>query len=251
VQLVDTLCRADRGECDIADHCDGVSADCSEDQVEDDGIPCGEQEISDLCDAPDECTAGECSDTVRPATYVCNPSLSACDPPELCGGDEFGCPDDAVNPGCGSCCAAHGEPGCNDPAVEDCVCGTDPFCCDVGWDALCKGQATACGAPCSSTCCSEHAAAGCDDLAVEECTCALDPVCCEIESWDQFCIILADNLCGADCASSCCEARAGTGCEDPAVEACVCAIEDTCCNTAWDALCTNIAVSMCSAECAP
>jgi len=29
------------------------------------------------------------------------------------------------------------EPGCDDMAIQDCVCGIDPFCCEVAWDATC------------------------------------------------------------------------------------------------------------------
>jgi hypothetical protein len=52
-----------------------------------------------------------------------------------------------------SCCEPHGNPGCNDPAIEACVCEADPFCCDAkdgGWDEFCVDDVGAedCAAPC-------------------------------------------------------------------------------------------------------
>ncbi len=52
-----------------------------------------------------------------------------------------------------SCCEPHGNPGCNDPAIEACVCGADPFCCDAedgGWDEFCVDDVggEGCAAPC-------------------------------------------------------------------------------------------------------
>lgn len=34
-------------------------------------------------------------------------------------------------------CCETGAPGCNQPAVEGCVCSADPYCCDVEWDGQC------------------------------------------------------------------------------------------------------------------
>lgn len=45
------------------------------------------------------------------------------------------------------CCVDNpAVPGCNDPAVWGCVCETDQFCCETGWDETCVATATACGA---------------------------------------------------------------------------------------------------------
>lgn len=44
------------------------------------------------------------------------------------------------------CCEASSCGGCNDPDIEACVCGIDPFCCDVMWDAVCADlDAFGCG----------------------------------------------------------------------------------------------------------
>jgi hypothetical protein len=41
---------------------------------------------------------------------------------------------------------------------------------------------------------------------------------------------------------ACCQAHAGAGCEDPAIEACVCApdVLPDCCTKAWDAFCVEV-----------
>jgi Bacterial pre-peptidase C-terminal domain len=49
--------------------------------------------------------------------------------------------------GGGDCCVAGDGPGCDDPTIEACVCGADPFCCDQEWDAMCVAgvETHACG----------------------------------------------------------------------------------------------------------
>ena len=45
------------------------------------------------------------------------------------------------------CCIDNpGVPGCDDPAVWGCVCETDQFCCETGWDEMCVAAAVDCGA---------------------------------------------------------------------------------------------------------
>jgi hypothetical protein len=49
----------------------------------------------------------------------------------------------------GNCCLVHQGLGCEVPAVSQCVCGQDPFCCNDHWDQACVNQAIAdCGANC-------------------------------------------------------------------------------------------------------
>ncbi|HET6583450.1 MAG TPA: hypothetical protein VFG69_08380 [Nannocystaceae bacterium] len=50
--------------------------------------------------------------------------------------------------GDGDCCAAHGNPGCDDAEVEACVCTMDYVCCLEPWDELCVDAAADCGAAC-------------------------------------------------------------------------------------------------------
>lgn len=47
----------------------------------------------------------------------------------------------------------------------------------------------------------------------------------------------------------CCAANGTPGCEDDSVTACVCGIDDFCCDNAWDNTCVTVAESMCGLEC--
>jgi hypothetical protein len=102
------------------------------------------------------------------------------------------------------CCNASAEPGCNDPALNECVCLTDVACCSEAFDALCVTQAVAeCGARCAapapaSDCCSASANPGCSEPAAQACVCAIDPFCCG-GRFDQSCANLARAACGASC----------------------------------------------------
>ena len=51
----------------------------------------------------------------------------------------------------GNCCEEHGEPGCELPEIEACVCALDNFCCIVEWDDICAENAVEdCDATCPS-----------------------------------------------------------------------------------------------------
>ncbi len=106
------VCRSPRGDCDLAEVCDGVS---------------------------DQCPA----DTFRAAGTVCRSSTAGCDPAEACDGSSPGCPPD--DNGCVSCtpgaCASSGgtlqaDPGrvfvdssCNQAAPTASIhCGTGTAC---------------------------------------------------------------------------------------------------------------------------
>lgn len=47
-------------------------------------------------------------------------------------------------------CCTQGTPGCCDEECCNTVCGIDPFCCAVSWDAICVGEAQSfCATPCA------------------------------------------------------------------------------------------------------
>jgi hypothetical protein len=48
---------------------------------------------------------------------------------------------------------------------------------------------------------------------------------------------------------NCCFSHVGTGCEVPAISACVCALDPYCCNMAWDNTCAMEAINDCGANC--
>jgi len=58
---------------------------------------------------------------------------------ELQGGDcnSNGVPDECDLLGGHDCCDTTHGPGCSNPAIRDCVCAIDPYCCEVYWDRLC------------------------------------------------------------------------------------------------------------------
>jgi hypothetical protein len=96
-------------------------------------------------------------------------------------------------------------------------------------------------------CCTAAAAPGCADAAVEACVCMHDAYCCNT-AWDGVCVDEVGSLgcgsCGAPGgggggASACCGQQAGAGCPDAAVEACVCAVDDYCCDVFWDLTCAG------------
>jgi hypothetical protein len=43
----------------------------------------------------------------------------------------------------GTCCTANGTPGCANAACQIVICASDPFCCNVLWDAVCASSASA------------------------------------------------------------------------------------------------------------
>ena len=101
----------------------------------------------------------------------------------------------------GDCCEVQSTPGCDDPAIESCVCQDDPNCCDKRWDAFCVTlvEGRGCGS-CKGSCCEAHDTGGCDDPAIEACVCVEggtgDPSCCN-EKWDWVCVQFVELLsCG-------------------------------------------------------
>ena len=49
-----------------------------------------------------------------------------------------------------TCCTPLATPGCTDPECQKIVCGIDPFCCDVLWDAICADEASRLCAVCAN-----------------------------------------------------------------------------------------------------
>ncbi|MBC8067206.1 MAG: hypothetical protein IAG13_02640 [Deltaproteobacteria bacterium] len=127
----------------------------------------------------------------------------------------------------GPCCSARGEAGCSeDPAIAECVCETDRYCCETTWDDVCgdKVEALGCGVcePGSTTvsttspsttmttadvttgdppdnigpCCAAHPETGCEIPGLSECVCNFEPQCCGDE-WDETCVDAVDDYgCG-------------------------------------------------------
>jgi len=228
-------CQADCGSC-VGDCCDANgTVGCVDDAVtacvcaiddfccnnEWDGLCVGEA-VSECGQQCVICGDGQCQGDETLAS--CPTDCSVCGDGECTGDENCGlCPGDCGT--CeGSCCEDNGTPGCDQPDVAEQICGTDPFCCDTAWDSQCATSALLTGAYCPE--CGDDI---CDADAAENCsTCAAD--------------------CGA-CAGDCCADNGSAGCVDPDVTACVCAIDDFCCNNAWDGVCTGLAGGECGVAC--
>jgi hypothetical protein len=167
------------------------------------------------------------------------------------------CVQEAVT-NCGTCgapasgdCFVPGGPACNDQACCNTVCGVDPFCCNVAWDAACVNEAFAycsCGGAATHSCFSTGGPF-CNDAACCDLVCGLDPFCCNV-AWDLSCVTEANSYClgcGGVSTGSCFEAH-GPFCNDEDCCNMVCSVDAFCCNVQWDAACVIEATQMCLTE---
>lgn len=94
---------------------------------------------------------------------------------------------------------------------------------------------------------------GCGDPQCEACVCDLDAFCCNT-AWDDICVGEANVDCPFDCncpllADCCLSPGTLPRCDNPGCEACVCTLDDFCCEVAWDAPCVELANQSCPNEC--
>jgi hypothetical protein len=171
------------------------------------------------------------------------------------------------------CCIEHDGVGCNVLSCQDCVCEKDPFCCSLDpedpgtWDQDCVELAAnpdECGAECpcgTADCCLPHGGVGCDEARCESCVCGIDAPCCTEDGWDQQCADEAMTDCDSRCScqdtgeGECCAPHDTPGCELSECEACVCGVDDFCCDTdigEWDRGCVDLASTpgVCQGFCA-
>lgn len=215
------------------------------------------QQSTDCCTVHPE---AKCSDGVVSACVVGNDAF--------CGSNAWDTrcvllADTACSAGCTdppagtqACCTASttGAQGCNDQAIQNCVCLQDPYCCDVEWDAQCVKRvgANGCGR-CSGgsgtgSCCAGKETPGCNSISgAADCVCdhaSGDEFCCDT-AWDTTCANLVDSLgCGScgtvpPATNTCCDASAQRGCLTASIQSCVCAVDPFCCDTAWDGECVR------------
>ena len=112
-------------------------------------------------------------------------------------------------PGTGNCCSENGTPACDNFFCCSLVCTSNPFCCEIGWDALCAQQAGILCAICSpppdcpggGDCCVPNGSPSCDDAVCCAIVCAVDEFCCT-SLWDNICAATALKLCSV-CARGC------------------------------------------------
>lgn len=106
-----------------------------------------------------------------------NPNPNPTPDPDTTAGTTSGSttgPDPTGGPG--SCCEASEMPGCDDPAIVDCVCELEPQCCAFGWgagcvslaqndcDAVCDDPGTSTGEPTTGSSSTGVPGADCDDV---------------------------------------------------------------------------------------
>jgi hypothetical protein len=126
-----TQCRAQNGECDVAEVCDGVSPTCPEDGLRAAGETCRAK--SGACDVEDTCdgTIKDCGDDIFVEAGVeCRAAAGDCDVAEECTGKAAACPSDDLKPSTAVCRPLDNTPGSCDEA-EHCT----------GYDAECPNDA--------------------------------------------------------------------------------------------------------------
>ena len=94
------VCRADVGECDVAEVCTGSSTACPGDAAESAGTSCGGAP-SGVCDAQNTCagTVGAtatCTENYLGGSTTCRASVGECDAADVCAGNSKQCPADAA-----------------------------------------------------------------------------------------------------------------------------------------------------------
>jgi hypothetical protein len=210
---------------------------------------------STLCNGCGDPDAGDCF--VDNGTPFCN-IRACCD--EVCAIDPFCCTTswDSVCAGeattlC-NCpnpehdCFTTGTPGCNDDGCCQAVCAIDAFCCTDSWDSLCVTEAfqlcDGCGNANAGDCFTVHANADCNNAACCNEVCASDPFCCN-DSWDNFCVAGAVQLCNCPNPEHNCFTTGTPGCSDDGCCQLVCITDDFCCTVSWDGVCVDLASELC------
>ena len=146
-----TICRADAGQCDVAESCTGTSGACPANGFQAATTTCVGTSNGGACDGADSCsgTANTCVDGFLTATTTCRASAGQCDVAESCTGTSGACPANAFQTATTACVGTSNSGLCD---------GTDS--CD-GAGACVDGFLTA-----TTTC---RASAGQCDVA-ESCT---------------------------------------------------------------------------------
>ena len=142
------------------DNCGGLCGTCTEPEICNplgkcaclplcEGKECGQDGCGGSCGmCPDnwDCIAGKCQSPCEPQCQgkECGPDgcggvCGKCGPEEVCF-EEIGY---CVKQSDG--CEPSDMPGCGGCLCEACVCGMDPFCCDVAWDGICVDECYQCG----------------------------------------------------------------------------------------------------------
>lgn len=114
---------------------------------------------------------------------------------------------------------------------------------DTGGPADTGNASDSSGLPDGGDCCEAQQGPGCGGGDVEDCVCMEDDFCCSTV-WDAVCSVQVVTLGCAACegiggGGDCCSANGTPGCDDDAIEACVCNVDFVCCTQDWDMLCVD------------
>lgn len=155
--------------------------------------------------------------------------------------------DDA--PDGGGCCSRHMDPGCDEPAVAECVCLLDAACCTFGWDDNCVDAArNECDATCEAV----------DDDGMDETGAVLDTGGDVMDTGggdvldtggDVMDTGVGDVMDEGGGGAACCAPSMTPGCSDGMIEGCVCKQDPFCCKMEWDGQCADEAAEFCGADC--
>lgn len=218
-----TICRASVGACDVAEACDGRSAQCPADAFVRTSTVCrpagGPCDVAEFCDG----TGPECPFDVKLAGE-CRPSAGLCDVPERCDGLNDMCPPDRVRSSTVACRPANGV--CDAAEFCDAVnvsCPRETFvrngtaCNDA---VICNGREVCQEGQCISlplSCDDDDVCTA--DQCVEPFGCRSTPIegCCKTDDEcddENVCTIntCVDNACVAAPSPAC--ADSGGGCTD-------------------------------------
>ena len=261
-------CDAD-GQCIVVcePKCDGKQ--CGPDGC---GGQCGNCAVGETCNSlgqcvcvpncnnkacgPDGCggSCGECGQW-----QTCTPSGQCKFVTPLCGDGNcmgmIGEDCDACPQDCGVCCGNGMCEGSFNESCQTCQADCGECCgnnfCEAQYGETCGSCPQDCG-PCPAVCgdglCSEDKGETCTNCPQD---CGLCPSKCGDgnckASDDETCVTCAQD-CGW-CEGDCCQANGTPGCEDPEIQACVCEMDDYCCNVQWDSICADAVEGLDCGQC--
>ena len=166
------LCRAAADDCDVAESCNGVSNTCPANQFVPSTVEC--RPVSDVCDVAESCTGTGPScptDQFAPSTQSCRGSNGVCDLAEFCPGDFPSCPPDSKSSDecrgvAGVCDVAEFCDGVNDDCPGDVFEASTLECRGAAGVCdiaeSCTGSSASCPADAKSTALCRGVAGDCD-----------------------------------------------------------------------------------------
>jgi len=202
---------------------------CCEANVE---IGCNQPDVQEcVCDNDPFCCATEWDASCVEQAF--NSCALNCDAPATGG-----------SPSALNCCTAHQSLGCEDPEITDCVCDSDPFCCESQWDDICAISASTCGSDCRPPGTGGSPSGGAPATGGAPAI-GGSPAAGGAPSGGSP---ASGGTGGSTNSGNCCESHGSPGCEVGSVKQCVCAQDEYCCNNQWDSICVQAAPS-CGAQC--